>query len=174
MVNPGESPLPPPMCNATKHEHGTISGMSKVYRATLLFFLMVATACTVYRERMAQKFGDATGGEALERVFWNEVKAGSWSELEGVIASNYIATTPDGTLDRNAALGQYRQYKLKDFSIGDLKTELNGLTIVVAYNITLNGTVNGQPLPATPQHMMTVWQEQARGWVVIAHSVSQP
>jgi hypothetical protein len=48
---------------------------------------------------------------------------------------------------------------------------------VVTYTITLNGTAgNGsagaQPLPSAPQHMMTVWQQQQKGWVVIAHSVS--
>jgi len=66
---------------------------------------------------------------------------------------------------------------LKDCVIGDLKTELNGTTIVVTYSITLNGASNGtggsQPLPSAPQHMMTVWQQQKSGWVVIAHSVSQ-
>jgi hypothetical protein len=47
----------------------------------------------------------------------------------------------------------------------------------VTYSITLNGASNGtggsQPLPSAPQHMMTVWQQQKSGWVVIAHSVSQ-
>jgi len=54
---------------------------------------------------------------------------------------------------------------------------MNGTTIVVTYTITLNGSMNGtggsQPLPSAPQHMMTVWQQQKAGWVVIAHSVSQ-
>jgi hypothetical protein len=139
----------------------------------LSLILLCTFGCTIYREQMAQKFGDATGGESLERVFWNEVKAGSWTEIERALASNYVATTPHGTLDRAAAIERIRQYKLKDFSIGDLKTELNGTTIVVTYNVTLNGTANGQPLPTDPVHMMTVWQEQARGWVILAHSVSQ-
>ncbi|MGA7648983.1 MAG: hypothetical protein WBW01_20915, partial [Terriglobales bacterium] len=68
-------------------------------------------------------------------------------------------------------------WQLKDYALGDLKTELNGSTIVVTYTITLNGNSNGsagsQPLPSAPQHMMTVWQQQKKGWVVIAHSVSQ-
>ena len=38
-----------------------------------------------------------------------------------------------------------------------------------------SGNENGgsRPLPSAPQHMMTVWQKQKSGWVVIAHSVSQ-
>jgi hypothetical protein len=101
------------------------------------------------------------------------VQAANWVEVERALASNYAGITPSGSLDRSATLEQYRQWQLKDYSLGDLKTELNGTTIVVTYTITLNGTAGSQPLPASPQHMMTVWQQQKAGWVAIAHSVSQ-
>ena len=127
----------------------------------------------MYRDHPASSMAEATGGEDMEQVFWKQLKAGNWTELERSIASNYAAMTPAGPLDRAAALDQYRQWKLKDYAIGDLKTEMNGSTIVVTYNITLKGTVGDQPLPSSPQHMMTVWQQQKKGWVMIAHSVSQ-
>lgn len=110
----------------------------------------------------------------MERLFWKQVKAGNWVEIERVLASNYAGMTPGGPVDRSVALDQYRQWKLNDFSLGDLKTEMNGSTFVVTYTITLDGTAGSQPLPSTPQHMMTVWQQQKSGWVVIAHSVTQP
>lgn len=116
---------------------------------------------------------EATGGEGLERVFWKNVAARNWTEIERSLASNYTATTPAGTLDREAALQQYRQLQLKNYSLGDLKTELNGSTIVVTYQITLNGTAGSEVLPSAPQRMMTVWQQQKAGWIAIAHSVSQ-
>ena len=109
----------------------------------------------------------------MERVFWQNVQASKWVELERALASNYASITPGGTLDRSATLEQYRTWQLKDYALGDLKTEMNGSTIVVTYTITLNGTAGSQPLPSAPQHMMTVWQQQKKGWVVIAHSVSQ-
>lgn len=146
--------------------------------------LMLAPACTFYGAHPARTLSEATGGEGLESVFWKDVAAASWVEVERMLASNYIGVTPGGTLDREAALAQYRQWQLKEYSLGDLKTELNGSTIVVTYTITLNGTAgngatgNGtagsQPLPSAPQSMMTVWQQQRAGWVAIAHSVSQP
>lgn len=116
---------------------------------------------------------DATGGEGLERVFWKNVAARNWVEIERALASNYAGMTPTGTLDRDAALAQYRQWQLHDYSIGNLNTELNGSTIVVTYTITLQGTAGSAPLPSAPQHRMTVWQQQKSGWVIIAHSVSQ-
>jgi hypothetical protein len=143
----------------------------------LTFALMSAPACTFYGDHPARALSEATGGEGLERVFWKDVQAANWVEVERALASNYSGVTPTETLDRSATLAQYRLWRLKDYALGDMKTELNGNTIVVTYTITLNGSLNGtggsQPLPSAPQHMMTVWQQQKKGWVVIAHSVSQ-
>ena len=139
----------------------------------LMLVLMSAPACTFYGEHPARALSDATGGEGLERVFWKDVQAAKWVEVDRALASNYAGVTPSGALDRSATLEQYRSWQLKDYALGDLRTELNGTTIVVTYTITLNGTGGSQPLPPAPQHMMTVWQQQKAGWVVIAHSVSQ-
>jgi Domain of unknown function (DUF4440) len=137
-----------------------------------VFLLVVTSACTFFGEHPARSMAEATGGESMERVFWKNIQTANLVEVERALASNYEGETPGGTLDRSATLDQYRSWQLKDFSIGDLKTELNGSTIVVTYTITLNGTAGGQLLPTAPQHMMTVWQQQKMGWVVIAHSVS--
>lgn len=134
--------------------------------------LVSAPACTFYKDTPARAFAEATGGEGLERVFWKNVQAANWVELERALASNYAGVTPRGPLERSATLDQYRSWQLKAYAIGDLKTELNGSTIVVTYTITLNGTAGAQPLPTAPQHMMTVWQQQKAGWVAIAHSVN--
>jgi hypothetical protein len=144
----------------------------------LTLVLAFAPACTFYGDHPARTFSEATGGEGLERVFWKDVQAANWVEVERALASNYAGVTPSGTLDRSATLDEYRRWQLRDYAIGDLKTELNGNTIVVTYTITLNGVAsNGaggsQSLASSPQHMMTVWQQQKRGWVAIAHSVSQ-
>jgi hypothetical protein len=142
----------------------------------LILALTFAPACTFYGDHPARSLSEATGGEGLERVFWKNVQAANWVDVERALASNYGGVTSSGTLDRSATLEQYRGWQLRDYALGDLKTELNGTTIVVTYTITLNGTSNGtggsQPLPSAPQHMMTVWQQQKAGWVAIAHSVS--
>jgi hypothetical protein len=149
-----------------------------VLMSALIFVLAFAPACTFYGDHPARAWSEATGGEGLERVFWKDVQAANWVEVERALASNYAGVLPGGTLDRSATLEQYRGWQLKDYALGDLKTEMNGTTIVVTYTITLNGvasngTAGSQPLPSAPQHMMTVWQQQKKGWVAIAHSVSQ-
>jgi hypothetical protein len=144
---------------------------------SLAIALICTAACTVYGERPPHSMAEATGGEGLERIFWKNVQARNWVELERSLASNYSGVSASGALDRSATIDQYRTWQLQDYAIGDLKTELNGSTLVVTYNITLNGgisngTAGSQRLPSAPQHMMTVWQQQKAGWVVIAHSVS--
>jgi hypothetical protein len=145
--------------------------------AALVFALTLAPGCTLNADRPARSMAEATGGEGLERSFWKEVKAANWVQIERAIASNYSGIASTGLLDRAATLDQYRRWQLKDYAIGDLKTELNGTTIVVTYTITLNGSMSdgsgSQPLPSAPQHMMSVWQQQKSGWIQIAHSVSQ-
>jgi len=144
----------------------------------LILVLTFTSACTLNGEHAARAMSEATGGEGLERVFWKDVQTANWVEVDRALASNYVGVGQNGSLDRDATLQEYRNWQLKDYAIGDLKTELNGTTIVVAYTITVNGVVsNGTgapaPLPSAPQHMMTVWQQQKAGWVAIAHSVSQ-
>ena len=114
--------------------------------STLMFVMIFTSACTFYGEHPAKTMEEATGGEGLERVFWKNVQASNWVEVERALASNYTGVTPSGTIDRAAALEQYRSWQLKDQAIGDLKTEMNGSTIVVTYNITLNGTAEAQSL----------------------------
>jgi hypothetical protein len=169
VVNPDEAD--PPLPGRSRYN------LAMPPRLALTLFvssMMLASACTFYGEHPARAFSEATGGEGLERVFWKHVRSANWTEVERALASNYMGIAPGRSLDRAATIAQYHEWQLKDYSLGDLKTELNGSTIVVTYTITLNGTAGSQPLPATPLYMMTVWQQQKAGWVAIAHSVSQP
>ena len=140
----------------------------------MIFVLVYATillqGCTVWREHTVNKWADATGGEGLERSFWNEVKNENWNELERHIAGNYILITLDTRLDRAPALERIKELRIQDFSMGELQTELHRDTLVVGYDITLRGTRAGQPLPQGPVRRMAVWQQQKSGWMKIADS----
>ena len=132
---------------------------------------LVLTGCTLWREHPVSKWADVTGGEGLERSFWNEVKAKNWGELERHIAANYVCITPHGRLDRSAALEHIRQLELSEYSLGEVQVELDGNTMVVTYSIRLRASGNGA-VPAAPVQMMTVWQQQKMGWTAIAQAVS--
>src|SRR5882724_106638 len=142
----------------------------------LLSPILLQPACTMWREHPASNnWIDATGGEGLERSFWRGIKSKKWNELEHHIASNYIAVSPEeGRLDKAAALAHLQQLQLDDYTLGDLQGEMNSDTFVVTYTVAMRGTFAGQPLPAEPLRMMTVWQKEKAGWMAIAHSVLGP
>ena len=137
-----------------------------------LLSCLLLCACTMWKEHpVRSNWSEVTGGESLERSFWHDIKAKDWTELERHISGNYVAVTPQGRLDRAAALARLQQVHLDDYSLGDFQVEMNGSTLVVAYTLTLRGSLAGQPLPSSPVHMLGVWQHQKSGWVLIAHSV---
>ena len=142
-----------------------------VFCASLSF-----TACTLWPEQRpnTSNWAQSTGGEALERNFWKEVKAKNWTELERHIAANFTAINPKGMNDRPGALERLKTFEVDDYSFGDVDTQMNGNTFVVTYTLVLKGTRNGQPLSAEPRRMMSVWQQQTTGWVLIAHSSIDP
>ena len=149
-----------------------IANMRLTQWPIFLVCTLVLTGCTLWREHPVSKWADATGGEGLERSFWNEVKAKNWSELERHIAANYVCITPHGRLDRSTALEHLRQLELSDFSLGEVEVELDGNVFVVTYSITMSSSGNGTAVPNIPMRMMTVWQQQKMGWMVIAQTVS--
>ena len=147
--------------------------MPQFTRGLVLAGVLILAGCTIYREHSAKSFSEATGGESLERVFWTHVKDKQWVELERSLASNFVAVSPDGKLDRAKSMEELKRFDLKDYSIGDLVTKLNGNTFVVSYEITMKGSRGDQALPESPTHWMSVWQQQKSGWVLIAQSWNQ-
>lgn len=137
----------------------------------LVTTIVILSGCTFYADRPVKTFGDATGGEAFERAFWRDIHRQDWKDLNAHLASNFVYITPAGRWERAGGLEQLQQLRLQDYSIGEVATEMNRDTFVVTYTITLRGTTGGQALGEQPQRRMTVWQQQKRGWMAIAHSV---
>jgi Domain of unknown function (DUF4440) len=147
----------------------TIAAMN--WRVPLIVMLLsVLTACTMWKEHKVQGWSDATSGEQLERLFWGDLKAKNWGDVEKHLASGFIYLSPHGTMDRATALEELKRIDVKDFSLGDFVTEQNGPDLVVTYTVSAQGMRAGEPLPSAPIHMMTVWQQIPHGWVAIAHS----
>lgn len=137
----------------------------------VLVSLVWLAGCTVYGQKPVKALADATGGEGLERALWRDIRSKDWKDLENHTASIFVYQTPNGKMDRAAALAQIEKMNVSDYSIGELSTELHGNVFVVTYTITLSGTLDGQPLPNRAERRMSVWQQQKSGWMMIAHAV---
>jgi hypothetical protein len=136
----------------------------------VLICALMLQGCTVWADHAVKNWQDATGGESLERNFWQEVKAKNWAELERHLAGNFTSSSPQGVKDRAATLERLKTLQIEEYSLGNFVVELHGTTLVVNYDFTARRSWQGHPLAATPLHMMSVWQHQKSGWVAIAHS----
>lgn len=136
----------------------------------LLVFAATLGGCTMWKQPKTATWSNATAGEDLERLFWQDLKAKKWTEVDKHLAPIFVSVTPGGTFDRAAALDRLRQLDITEYTLGDFATQLNGDSLVVTYTITVRGTFASHPLPGTPTRMMSVWQQLKKGWVMIAHS----
>jgi len=148
--------------------------MRSISSCLILTALTIFSGCTVYPEHPIKAFTQATGGEGFERAFWKEVQAQDWKDVGSHLSSNFMYVTPGGRWERAAALEHIQTLRIQDYAISDLSTEMNRDTFVVSYTIVLRGTSPAGPLPGAPERRMTVWQQQKKGWMAIAHSVLGP
>jgi hypothetical protein len=133
--------------------------------------LLSLAGCTLWPEKATKHWSNATGGESLERSFWNDVKDKHWADLDAHIAPNFVYVGNQGKVPRADALDYIHKFDLKDFSVSEVEVELNTQTLVVTYVLTLNGSHAGRPLTGNARRMMSVWQQQKAGWLLIAQSV---
>ena len=137
----------------------------------LLGVLASSLGCTLYGERkVVNHWADATGAISFERSFWEDVKDKNWDELSRHVAINYLLTTPQGTLHHDEAMDRLRHLDVKNYTLATVRSELNGDTFIVTYDLTLEGKVDDNPIVVNPVRTMTVWQHQGKGWIAIARS----
>ena len=134
-----------------------------VLAAGLVFTL---AGCTMWEQKQPTAWSNATGAEQFERLLWQEIKAGNWSEVERRLAPTFVEVTASGLRDRDQALERLKALQVAGYSMGDLEVRPNGNDMVVAYNITLRLPSGGE----ATLRMMTVWQQVKGGWIAISHS----
>ena len=116
---------------------------------------------------------NATGAEAFERLFWQEVKAKNWLEVEAHLASNFVYQDKNGRVNKEKFVSDLKETDLKDLTIGDIEVTGTGTDAVVTYSAQFSGTYQGKPLPSAPMRIMTLWQQHKGGWVAVAMSHSK-
>lgn len=124
------------------------------------------TGCTMWEQKSTTAWSNATGAEQFERLFWQEIKAGNWTEVERRLSPTFVEVTASGVRDRAQALERLKALPLAGYSLGDVEVRPSGNDMVVAYTITLRASSGGE----TTLRMMTIWQQVKGGWIAIAHS----
>lgn len=131
----------------------------------LLFTFMVG--CKMW-SKPPSGWSGATGGEQIERLFWKDVQAKNWTEVDKHVASIFAGAGPGGTMDREAFLRDLQKSPLTDFSLSECRSQLSGADVIIA--CTLRAQWAGQ---SSTSSTLTVWQQLKKGWVMVAHSESR-
>jgi len=129
------------------------------------------SACTMWPEKPTA-WSNATGAEQLERLWWQAVKSKNWTEVESHLTSTFVYQSSGTVRDRDAALELLKKLDVADYALGDVTIHPSGDAAIVTYTIDLKGTYDGRPLELSHARMMSVWQQQKRGWAIVAHADS--
>ena len=138
----------------------------------VLVLSMALSACTMWDKPKASTWANAAGAEQFERLLWQEIQAANWAEVEMRLAPTFVVVSPGGVRDRAAEMAFLRRLAVKDYALGEVEVRPNGSDMVVTYSMTLQASLDGDPLPSGPWRMMTVWQQVGTTWTAIAHSYS--
>ena len=130
---------------------------------------LILSSCSMWKNP-PKGWAGATGGEQLERLLWDDIKAKNWDELDKHLEPNFVATSPTGRFDKSASVERWKGYELQSVIVADVQVQTAGADFVVTATVTVNGTCNGKPLPTEPMKTMTVWQQVSKGFVAVAHS----
>ena len=138
-----------------------------------ILLLASLIACTKWEEPKTHTFKTATGAEQYERLMWDAVKNKDRLAISSHLASNYVHEDETGTKNKEQYLAELEQTTVSDYALADLNVTPQGIDMIVTYQITLRGNSAGKSFPNEPIRMMSVWQQQKAGWVLVAQSSSQ-
>ena len=134
-----------------------------------MFLLM--SGCTMWPEKPVHAWDSATGGEHLERMFWDTIKDKSWLELEKHLSPNFVYVGPSGVHEKVAALDYFQSLQIKDLNLGEMTVRPSGGdVIVVTYVLNINASREGKPLSAHEFRVTSTWQQIDKKWLMIARA----
>ena len=134
--------------------------------------LLLLTGC--WEQPKTATWLNATGPEQFERLMWKSIQEKDWLQVESRLASTTVTLDHGKIFDKTQTLDDLKKLDLTDYMLGDFDVKPDGADAVVTYTMVAHGHFAGQPLSATLIRCMTVWQQQGKGWVVIAHVQGGP
>ncbi len=142
------------------------------HRLLPLVLLLALSGC--WEKPATTTWVNATGPESFERLMWKSIQAKDWVEVESRLASTLVTIDEGRVRDKTQTLEQLKQLEITDYVLGDFDVKPDGADAIVTYTVMVHGKLGGQPLPSTARRCMTVWQQQGKGWAVIAHVDAGP
>jgi hypothetical protein len=142
--------------------------MRKIWIASLLAAALATvglSGCTIYGEKKPA-LKSTTSSEQFERLFWSAVKAKNWQQLPGMLAANVMYQVGGKVLSKDQVVPYLQGLNIADFTITNMVVKPNGVDMNLSYTLQLSSA--GGPLQTLTA--VSVWQQAAQGWILIAHT----
>jgi Domain of unknown function (DUF4440) len=142
--------------------------MRKIWIASLLAAALATvglSGCTIYGEKKPA-LKSTTSSEQFERLFWSAVKAKNWQQLPGMLAANVMYHVGGKVLTKDQVVPYLQGLNIADFTITNMVVKPNGVDMNLSYTLQLSSA--GGPLQTLTA--VSVWQQAAQGWILIAHT----
>ena len=142
--------------------------MRKIWIASLLAAALATvglSGCTIYGEKKPA-LKSTTSSEQFERLFWSAVKAKNWQQLPGMLAANVMYQVGGKVLSKDQVVPYLQGLNIADFTITNMVVKPNGVDMNLSYTLQLSPA--GGPLQTLTA--VSVWQQAAQGWILIAHT----
>src|ERR1700689_1699846 len=143
--------------------------MRKIWIASLLVAALATiglSGCTFYGEKKQPTLQSTTSAEQYERLFWSAVKANNWQQLPGMLAANVVYHVGGKILTKDQVVPYLQGLNIADFTITNMVVKPNGVDMNLSYALQLSSA--GGPLQTLTA--VSVWQQAAQGWILIAHT----
>jgi hypothetical protein len=142
--------------------------MRKIWIASLLAAALATvglSGCTIYGEKKPA-LKSTTSSEQFERLFWSAVKAKNWQQLPGMLAANVMYHVGGKVLSKDQVVPYLQGLNITDFTITNMVVKPNGVDMALSYTLQLSSASG----PLQTLTAVSVWQQAAQSWILIAHT----
>jgi hypothetical protein len=143
--------------------------MRNIWIASLLAAALATvglSGCTIYGEKKTPTLNSTTSAEQFERLYWSAVKAKNWQQLPGMLAANVMYNVPGKILSKDQVVLYLQGLNIADFTITNMVVKPNGVDMTLSYTLQLSPASG----PLQTLTAISVWQQVAQGWILIAHT----
>ena len=159
----------PLMLHITKAENRRLVSLYSFVSFVVVAGLLIA-GCAGEPKHPTWK--NATGAEQHERLMWQAVRDKDWANVERHLSPTFTGVTADGRLfDRAGWLEQWKSSEMREFSLGEVQTQPEGIDMKVTYIFHCQTSAKAL-LPASGLRVVSVWQDVRGRWMLSAISMT--
>jgi hypothetical protein len=164
--------FPPSAVSKSHKQRPIVLHFSAMRIAAAAFLAVLLTSCTAYKAPKHATWKNTTSVEEMERLYWQAIKDKDWINVEAHTASSYTNVAPGAVSNKQQIIEFYKGMNLLEYSLGDFEVVDHAGTTTVTYRSTATFEIQGKHFGPVTYQNMSVWQQQKKGWAMIASSAS--